>query len=125
GAKLCYVSTDYVFDGKSGIPYREHDLLHPLSVYGQSKKAGEQLAQTLSSRYFIVRTSWLFGEYGNNFVTTMLDLAKKNSTLRVVSDQIGSPTYAKDFAQFIRKLITTERYGIYHATNSGSCSWYE
>lgn len=125
GAKVCYVSTDYVFDGMSQVPYREFDALNPLSVYGRSKKAGERLIQTLCSRYFVVRTSWLYGEYGKNFVTTMLELAQEDSKVRVVHDQTGSPTYAVDLAKFLGKLVATQRYGIYHATNTGSCSWYE
>ncbi len=125
GAKLCYISTDYVFDGEAAMPYREFDRLNPLNVYGKSKQAGEQLVQTLSSRYFIVRTSWLFGQHGNNFVKTMLRLAQEKEQLQVVNDQIGSPTYAKDLAHFLLELITTDKYGIYHATNAGACSWFE
>ncbi|TMV50996.1 dTDP-4-dehydrorhamnose reductase [Paenibacillus mesophilus] len=125
GAKLCYISTDYVFDGTGSRPYREYDHPNPHSVYGKSKRAGEQLVQSLSSRYYIVRTSWVYGLYGANFVKTMLKLAQDRDTLKVVSDQVGSPTYTVDLARFLEQLVQTERYGIYHASNSGVCSWYE
>lgn len=125
GAKICYISTDYVFDGNGVEPYKEYDLINPLGVYGKSKYAGEELTKSLSTKYFIVRTAWVYGEHGNNFVHTMLRLAKDRNQLGVVNDQIGSPTYTVDLAKFIICLIRTEKYGIYHATNSGSCSWYE
>jgi dTDP-4-dehydrorhamnose reductase len=125
GAKLCYISTDYVFDGTSDMPYKEYDNTNPRSVYGKSKLAGEQLIQSLSNRYFIVRTSWVFGQHGNNFVKTMLQLGKEKPLLRVVDDQISSPTYTVDLCRFLQELILSEKYGIYHASNSGSCSWYE
>jgi dTDP-4-dehydrorhamnose reductase len=125
GAKLCYISTDYVFDGTSNVPYKEYDNTNPQSVYGKSKRAGEQLTQTLCSKYFIVRTSWVYGLHGNNFVKTMLKLARERDTVKVVHDQIGSPTYTIDLCDFLMQLIRTERYGIYHASNSGVCSWYE
>jgi dTDP-4-dehydrorhamnose reductase len=125
GAKLCYISTDYVFDGTSNIPYKEYDNTNPCSVYGKSKLAGEKLVSSLSKRYFIVRTSWVYGQYGNNFVKTMLKLGKEKPLLRVVDDQIGSPTYTIDLCHFLMDLISTEKYGIYHASNTESCSWYE
>ncbi|MEK5206067.1 dTDP-4-dehydrorhamnose reductase [Psychrobacillus sp. FSL H8-0510] len=125
GAKICYVSTDYVFDGTGEVPYKEYDECKPLGVYGKSKYIGEKLTQSLSSKYFIVRTSWVYGEYGSNFVKTMLKLAETRNELGVVHDQIGSPTYTVDLAEFIIKLIKTDKFGIYHCTNSGSCSWYE
>jgi dTDP-4-dehydrorhamnose reductase len=125
GAKICYVSTDYVFDGTASTPYKEYDNRNPLGVYGKSKYIGEQLTQTLSSRYFIVRTAWVYGEYGPNFVKTMLKLAEERDELGVVYDQVGSPTYTVDLAGFIINLVQTNKYGIYHATNSGTCSWYE
>lgn len=125
GAKICYISTDYVFDGNATEPYEEHALVNPIGVYGKSKYAGEQLTQTLNTKYFIVRTAWVYGEYGPNFVKTMLRLAKERDELGVVSDQIGSPTYTVDLAAFLIELVQTEKYGIYHCTNSGSCSWYE
>ncbi len=125
GAKLVYVSTDYVFDGQANRPYREYDNTAPQTVYGESKRAGEVLAQTLNSKYFIVRTSWVYGQYGSNFVKTMLKLGAEKDSLSVVHDQIGSPTYTVDLARFLLQLIQTEKYGIYHASNSGHCSWHE
>lgn len=125
GAGFCYISTDYVFDGTAKSPYKEYDNTSPASVYGKSKRAGEQFVTSLSSRYFIVRTSWVYGLYGQNFVKTMLKLAAEKPSLKVVDDQIGSPTYTADLARFLGDLIATERYGIYHATNTGVCSWYE
>lgn len=125
GAKLCYISTDYVFDGTAARPYQEYDPLLPINVYGKSKLAGEQLVQTVCSRYFIVRTAWLYGNYGDNFVKTMLQLARERERLKIVHDQQGSPTYTKDLAFFIFELIQSDKYGIYHATNTGSCTWYE
>lgn len=124
-ARICYISTDYVFDGNGTVPYREHDVTNPLGVYGKSKLMGEELTIDNSSKYFIVRTAWLYGEYGKNFVHTMLKLAKKKDKIGVVSDQFGSPTYTVDLVKFIIELIQSEKYGIYHATNSGICSWYE
>ena len=125
GAKFVYVSTDYVFDGRADKPYREYDRTDPQTVYGRSKLAGEQLVQSLSSRYFIVRTSWVYGKYGANFVKTMLKLAEERDRLKVVHDQVGSPTYTLDLARFLLELVRTDYYGIYHASNSGICSWYE
>lgn len=125
GAKFVYLSTDYVFNGQKGTPYSESDRTNPKSVYGQTKRAGEEFVLALSSRYFIVRTSWVYGKYGANFVKTMLKLGSEGKSLKVVDDQFGSPTYTVDLARFLLQLIETERYGIYHATNSGSCSWYE
>ncbi|MEB3103756.1 dTDP-4-dehydrorhamnose reductase [Ferviditalea candida] len=125
GAKICYISTDYVFDGQAATPYREYDNTNPAGVYGKSKRAGEDLVKTLSSRYFIVRTSWVYGKHGNNFVKTMLKLAKEKDSLKVVHDQVGSPTYTVDLSYFIKELIETEKYGIYHASNTGTCSWFE
>ncbi|MFB5674636.1 dTDP-4-dehydrorhamnose reductase [Paenibacillus terreus] len=125
GAKLVYISTDYVFDGMSESPYYEYDNTNPQSVYGKSKRAGEVLAQALSSSCFIVRTSWVYGLHGNNFVKTMLKLGQEKPLLQVVHDQKGSPTYTVDLARFLAELIQTEKYGIYHASNSGSCTWFE
>lgn len=125
GAKLIYISTDYVFDGNSENPYQEYDNTNPQSVYGKSKRAGELLVQSLSSKWFIVRTSWVYGLYGNNFVKTMLKLGQEKSKLQVVNDQKGSPTYTVDLGEFLLKLMRTEKYGIYHASNSGTCTWYE
>ncbi|OXM15089.1 dTDP-4-dehydrorhamnose reductase [Paenibacillus herberti] len=125
GAKLIYVSTDYVFDGKGSTPYQEYDATNPLTVYGKSKLAGEQLVQSLHDRWFIVRTSWVYGQHGANFVKTMLKLGAERDSLSVVNDQYGSPTYTKDLAAFLLELAGTEAYGIYHASNSGICTWYE
>lgn len=125
GAKLVYISTDYVFDGEKDTPYREYDTPNPVNEYGRSKLAGERFVQLLCGRWYIVRVSWLYGAYGNNFVRTMLTLAAERRKLQVVDDQRGSPTYTADAARFISALIATPYYGIYHATNSGSCSWYE
>lgn len=124
-AKFCYISTDYVFDGNSTLPYQEYDNANPQSVYGKSKRAGEILVQSLSSAFFIVRTSWVYGLYGQNFVKTMLKLGQEKSTLFVVNDQKGAPTYTVDLAAFLIQLIQTENYGIYHASNLGECTWYE
>lgn len=125
GAKLIYISTDYVFDGTSDVPYQEYDDTNPQSIYGKSKRAGEVLVQSLSSRWFIVRTSWVYGVYGNNFVKTMLKLGQEKPKLQVVHDQKGSPTYTVDLAHFLLELMSTEKYGVYHASNSGACTWYE
>ncbi|GFN32784.1 dTDP-4-dehydrorhamnose reductase [Paenibacillus xylaniclasticus] len=125
GAKLAYVSTDYVFDGTSTIPYNEYDLPCPRTVYGKSKLAGEQLVSSLHDRYFIVRTSWVYGPYGANFVKTMLKIGAERGAVKVVHDQLGSPTYTWDLAALLLELVRTEAYGIYHASNSGTCSWYE
>jgi dTDP-4-dehydrorhamnose reductase len=133
GAKLMHISTDYVFGGQSEphtIPYTEFDTPIPLSVYGKSKLAGESFVRHLCPRHFIIRTSGLFGiagasGKGGNFVETMLKLAKERDELRVVNDQVFSPTYTRDLAQKIAQLINTEYYGIFHITNKGSCSWYE
>ena len=125
GAKMCFISTDYVFDGKKRRPYREDDPTNPLNVYGKSKQAGEKAVQQETEKFFIVRTSWLYGLHGNNFVKTMLALADAGKPLKVVHDQTGSPTYAKDLARFILELVRTDKYGIYHASNTGSCTWYE
>lgn len=124
-AKMIYISTDYVFDGNTQRPYHEFSLTNPLSVYGKSKLAGEHYVQNLSSKYFILRTSWVYGKYGNNFVKTMLAIAKDRSEINVVNDQYGSPTYSVDLANFISIIMNSELYGIYHFSNSGYCSWYE
>lgn len=124
-AKVIYISTDYVFDGQGVQPYHEYDNTDPQSIYGKSKRAGEVLIQSLSSRYFIVRTSWVYGLHGNNFVKTMLKLGQEKPQLKVVHDQKGSPTYTVDLAEFLTELMVTEKYGVYHASNSESCTWYE
>ncbi|UNK18013.1 dTDP-4-dehydrorhamnose reductase [Paenibacillus sp. N3/727] len=125
GAKLVYISTDYVFNGKAIHPYHEYDNTDPQTIYGKSKRAGESLVQSLCSKWFIVRTSWVFGPYGSNFVKTMLRLGQEKPLLQVVNDQKGSPTYTVDLVRFLLDLTATEKYGVYHASNSGSCTWYE
>ncbi|MFC1658754.1 dTDP-4-dehydrorhamnose reductase [Candidatus Omnitrophota bacterium] len=131
GAVLFYISTDYVFDGTKDRPYAEQDKPHPVNIYGESKLEGEKIIQSLLSKYFILRTSWLFGPGGKNFVTSILKACREKETLEVVSDQAGSPTYTLDLAEAIISLLagrcwqTADKFGIYHITNSGSCSWYE
>lgn len=125
GAKFCYISTDYVFDGKGSKPYGEYDPTAPQTVYGTTKLEGERVASEISSRLFIVRTSWVYGRYGNNFVLTMLQLAKKKQELAVVHDQVGAPTYTYDLALFLIELVLSDKYGIYHASNSGICTWFD
>ncbi len=124
-AAMLYVSTDYVFDGSKVEPYCESDQPNPLNAYGRSKLLGEQYVQTILDRYFVVRTSWLFGPHGKNFVATILRLAQQSSELRVVDDQRGSPTYTRHLAPKLAQLAETNAYGIYHITGSGSCSWCE
>jgi len=124
-AKMIYISTDYVFDGSGSTPFDEYDNVSPINYYGFTKAEGEKIVKELLEKYFIVRTSWVFGENGNNFVKTMLRLAETRNELKVVNDQIGSPTYTKDLAIFLCDLLQTDRYGIYHATNEDFCSWYE
>lgn len=124
-AKMIYISTDYVFDGQSQFPYNEFDTTNPQSIYGKSKLAGEQFVKQWVPRHYILRTSWVFGEYGQNFVKTMISLARERDELNVVHDQIGSPTYTVDLSEFIVQLLDKELYGIYHASNTGSCTWYE
>lgn len=125
GAKLLYVSTDYVFDGRSRKPYNEYAKPNPVNVYGFSKWEGEQFIKQLHHRFFIVRTAWVFSTYGQNFVKTMLRLGEEKSELDIVHDQYGCPTYTVDLAETILSMIHSDRYGTYHVTNSGSCSWYE
>lgn len=123
-AKFVQVSTDYVFNGNENQPYREDNETCPNSIYGKSKLMGEQFTKEFCSKYFIVRTAWLYGE-GNNFVRTMLKLAQNNKELNVVNDQFGSPTSTVDLAKAIIDLINTENYGTYHGTCEGQCSWYD
>ena len=124
-AKIIYISTDYVFSGHGDHFYKPTDPTDPQSVYGKTKLAGEQAVQAISDKYFIVRISWVFGENGNNFVKTMLKLGKERESLNVVCDQIGSPTYTADLAPLLCDMAESEKYGIYHATNEGTCSWAE
>ena len=125
GAKLVHVSTDYVFSGDGRVPYTEYDICAPQSVYGSTKYLGEEYIKQLCSKYFILRTAWLYGYEGKNFVKTMLNIARERGACKVVCDQIGNPTNACDLAHHILKLVTTEEYGIYHATGNGECSWFE
>ncbi len=122
GAKMIHVSTDYVFNGKADRPYTEFDKPDPQGAYGVTKLAGENMVRDFADRYFILRTAWLYGD-GKNFVKTMLRLSENNDKVRVVGDQVGSPTSAKELAAAIDQLIFTENYGIFHATCEGSCSW--
>ena len=124
-AKMVYVSTDYVFSGTGDAPYETLAQTAPLSTYGKTKLGGEHVVEQLLKRYFIVRTSWVFGKNGNNFVKTMLRLGKENEAVNVVCDQIGSPTYAVDLARLLVDMALSEQYGIHHATNEGFCSWAE
>jgi dTDP-4-dehydrorhamnose reductase len=123
GAKLVYISSDYVFPGTGDTPYEINDPYGPKNVYGVSKVQGEDAVRSLMTRYYILRTSWVFGKNGRNFVRTMLRLGAEKKELRVVCDQIGSPTYAKDLARVICDMIATEKYGIYHVRNEGFVSW--
>ena len=125
GARLVHVSTDYVFAGDGDKPYVEYDICDPQSVYGATKYLGEEYIKQFSTKYFIVRTSWLYGYYGKNFVKTMMNIARERGACKVVSDQRGNPTNACDLAHHLLKLVTTEEYGIYHGTGNGECSWFE
>jgi dTDP-4-dehydrorhamnose reductase len=125
GAAMVYVSTDYVFDGRAGRPYTEFDRTNPQSMYGRSKEAGEQLVRQALERHYIVRTSWVQGTTGGNFVKTMLRLGAERGELSVVDDQTGSPTFTFDLAPAIRQLAVTGRHGTYHLTNRGHCTWFE
>ena len=125
GAKMIYISTDYVFPGDGEEPYEVNAPKGPRNVYGKSKLLGEQAVQELLTKYFIVRISWVFGINGKNFIRTMLNLAKTHKELTVVGDQIGSPTYTRDLAVLLADMAATEKYGVYHATNEGFCSWAE
>lgn len=128
GATLIHVSTDYVFNGESCIPYQETCRTNPIGVYGKTKLAGELSIQEIGCKYLIFRTSWLYSQYGNNFVKTMQRLTSERETLNVVFDQVGTPTYAADLASLIYKIIEEDIYhkqGTYHFSNEGVCSWYD
>lgn len=126
GAILYYISTDYVFDGDSLEEYQVDSITNPRNEYGKAKLAGEQAVQKYSTNHYIIRTSWVFGEYGHNFVFTMLKLAETHDKLTVVSDQIGRPTWTKTLANFLLHLYQKKSaFGIYHLSNDGTCSWYE
>jgi dTDP-4-dehydrorhamnose reductase len=124
-ALFVHYSTDYVFDGRKTEGYRENDAPGPVSVYGKSKLSGENLTRRNAPRHMILRISWLFGAYGANFIRTIIDAARKGNPLRVVNDQRGSPTYAKDVAGQTFKMIEAGCRGTYHVTNGGECSWYD
>lgn len=123
--KMVYISTDYIFSGDGERAWEPEDEANPLNVYGQTKYEGEQEVKSRLNKYFIVRISWVFGINGNNFIKTMLRLGKENGAVKVVADQIGSPTYTFDLAVLLADMIESEKYGEYHATNEGLCSWYE
>lgn len=123
--KMIYISTDYVFDGQGERPWEPDDERAPKSVYGQTKYEGELAVQRTLDKYFIVRIAWVFGINGKNFVKTMLKLAENHDRLTVVNDQFGSPTYTYDLARLLVDMVQTDKYGVYHATNEGFCSWYE
>lgn len=125
GARLIYLSTDYVFDGTKSAPYEEADLPNPLNVYGRSKLEGERRALAGCPRTLVVRTSWLYGKHGKNFVLTILKLAAQQPELRVVADQRGCPTHAGDLANAIARLLRMDLRGIIHAAGTGDCTWYE
>ena len=124
-AKVIHISTDYVFDGTKDKPYTETDKPSPISIYGKSKLEGELAVQEINGNYAIIRTAWLFGPYRENFVTTMLNLGRKNHTVSVVTDQCGSPTYTADLSYAIQNIIKLDFQGLYHVTNSGTCSRFE
>ena len=125
GAKLVFISTDYVFPGTGDKPWQVDDPYGPQNVYGMSKVQGEDAVRSLMTRYFILRTSWVYGKNGHNFVRTMLRLGSEKKEIRVVNDQIGSPTYTRDLARVICDILPTEKYGIYHVRNEGFISWYQ
>ncbi len=125
GAKLCFLSTDYVFDGAADRPYEPQDAIHPLNIYGASKAAGEKAVQEHAGHWLIARTSWLFGAARPSFPEKILRAADSQPVLKVVADQIGSPTYTRDLATAIRALVRADARGILNITNSGSCSWFE
>jgi dTDP-4-dehydrorhamnose reductase len=124
-AKLIYISTDFIFDGTKQTPYSENDIPNPLSTYGSSKLEGEKAVQSILQNYSIIRTAWLFGPNGKNFVDTILRLAQSEPELKIVNDQKGSPTYTIDLAKAINLLINKNATGIFNITNSGECTWYE
>lgn len=124
-AKMIYISTDYVFPGIGDTAFETDDATGPLGAYGKTKLAGEIVVKELLEKYFIVRVSWVFGKNGNNFIKTMLKIGKNRESVDVVCDQIGSPTYTADLAVLLCDMVVTEKYGVYHATNEGYCSWAE
>lgn len=133
---MIYISTDYVFDGNKGIEngnlykpnyekYNEEDTTNPINIYGSTKLEGEEYVKEILDKYYIVRISWVFGLNGNNFIKSMLKLSKDRDELNIVNDQVGSPTFTKDLAPLLVDMIENDKYGIYHATNDGFCTWYE
>ena len=126
-AVLIHISTDFVFDGSKKTPYQETDDTHPQSVYGSTKRAGEMAIESVLKEHFIIRTSWLYSQFGNNFMKTMLRLSKERDSISVVNDQIGTPTNAVDLAEVLVKIILSESkaYGIYHFSNEGEASWFD
>jgi dTDP-4-dehydrorhamnose reductase len=125
GIKVVHFSTDYVFNGKKGSPYLEDDLCDPINVYGWSKLAGEQYLQQYSNNFLLIRSSWLYGRNGKNFVKTIIEKARTEKNLKVVDDQVGSPTFTWDLASAVQLLVEGQYTGIFHVTNRGNCSWYE
>ena len=125
GSVLVHFSTDFIFDGRWSIPYKEVDLPNPISVYGSSKLEGERKIQEILEKYFIIRTAWLYGKNGRNFVEIILDMAKNKEELKIVVDQVGSPTHTVDLVRIALRLFETESYGLYNITNDGSCSRFE
>jgi dTDP-4-dehydrorhamnose reductase len=123
--KMIYISTDYVFDGEGTHFWQPDDARSPLNVYGQTKYEGELAVETILEKYYIVRIAWVFGVNGKNFIKTMLNLGKTRDHLTVVNDQIGSPTYTYDLSKLLVDMVETDKYGRYHATNEGLCSWYD
>nr|WP_207208036.1 dTDP-4-dehydrorhamnose reductase [Xylanivirga thermophila] len=124
-AKMVYISTDYVFDGQGIEPQLENKITNPINYYGFSKERGEQIVRDILRKHFIVRTSWVYGKNGTNFVKTMLRLAETKDEINVVNDQVGAPTYTKDLAVLVCDMIQTTKYGTYHGVNEGYCSWYD
>lgn len=124
-AKFIYISTDYVFDGEGDSPYEETNAPNPKGYYGKTKYEAEKIIQSILTDWYIVRISWVFGLNGNNFVKTMLRLSENNKEIKVVGDQVGSPTYTFDLAKLLLEMVLTDKYGIYHVTNEGFCSWAE
>lgn len=122
---LLLMSTDYVFDGEKGSPYFEEDKTNPINYYGLTKVQSEQLVKGKLKQFYIIRTSWLFGKAGKNFVQTILKITQEKENIEVVNDQFGSPTYTIDLAEAINKIIQSDNFGIYHISNSGICSWFD
>lgn len=124
-AKLVHVSTDYVFSGEGTVPFKEYDETIPVSAYGKTKLAGEKFVREIADKYYIIRTAWLYGYEGSNFVYTIIKAGKEKGNLTVVDDQRGNPTNAEDLAHHMLKVAVTEEYGTYHCTGTGECSWYD